>query len=77
MAKLDEFMRISGRELLDHAGQISAEQARLKAEDEYERYRRLLDAQPRRIDAEFEKAAKELKKLPQPGKPKPLRKPSA
>ena len=48
IAKLDEFMRISGRELLDHAGGISAEQARLKAEDEYERYRKLLDSQPDR-----------------------------
>jgi hypothetical protein len=77
IAKLDEFMRTSGRELLDHAGQMSAEQARLKAEGEYERYRKLLDAQPRRIDAEFEKVAKELKRLAQPGKPKPPRKPSA
>ena len=33
IAKLDEFMKISGRELLDHAGQVSAEQARLKAEN--------------------------------------------
>ena len=77
IAKLDEFMRISGRELLDHAGQISAEQARLKAENEYELYRRLLDAQPQRIDAEFEKAAHALKKLPRPRKPKPSRKPNA
>jgi hypothetical protein len=75
--KLDEFMRISGRELLDHAGWISAEQARLKAESEYERYRKLLDAQPRRIDAEFEKAVKELKNLPRPRKQKPPRKPDA
>ena len=77
IAKLDEFMRISGRELLDDAGQISAEQGRLKAENEYERYRRLLDAQPQRIDAEFEKAAKALKKLPRQRKPKPPRKPNA
>lgn len=77
IAKLDEFMSISGRELLDHAGRISAEQARLKAENEYERYRKLLDAQPRRIDAEFEKAVKALKKLPRPRKQKPPRKPDA
>jgi hypothetical protein len=77
IVKLDEFMKISGRELLDHAGQISAEQARLNAETEYERYRKLLDAQPQRIDAEFEKAATTLKKLPRPQKPKPPRKPNA
>jgi len=77
IAKLDEFMSISGRELLDHAGRISTEQARLKAESEYERYRKLLDAQPQRIDAEFERVAKELKKLPRPRKQKPPRKPDA
>ena len=71
ITKLDEFLKISGRDLLDHAGRISAESARAKAELEYARYRALLDAQPQRIDAEFEKAAKELKKLPKQRKPKP------
>ncbi len=68
IVKLDEFLKISGRELLDHAGKISAESAKTKAEQEYARYRKLLDSQPRRVDAEFEKAAKELKKLPPPRK---------
>ncbi len=71
ITKLDEFLKISGRRLLDHAGKISAESAKAKAELEYARYRKLLDAQPQRVDAEFEKAAKELKKLPRPKKPKP------
>lgn len=71
ITKLDEFLKISGRKLLGHAGKISAESAKAKAELEYVRYRKLLDAQPQRIDAEFEKAARELKKLPRPKKPKP------
>jgi hypothetical protein len=71
ITKLDEFLKIAGRNLLDHAGKISAESAKAKAELEYARYRKLLDAQPQRVDAEFEKAAKELKKLPRPKKPKP------
>ena len=71
ITKLDEFLKISGRKLLDHGGKISAESAKAKAEQEYARYRKLLDAQPQRVDAEFEKAAKELKKLPRPKKPKP------
>jgi hypothetical protein len=62
LAKLDEFLKVSGREVLDHAGSISAEAARTKAEQEYTRYHALLDAQPRAIDAEFEKVAKQLKK---------------
>ena len=70
ITKLDEFLKLSEHELLDHAGKISAEQAKTKAEIEYARYRALLDASPRAVDADFEKAAKELKKLPTPRKPK-------
>ena len=32
--RINEFLKISGRELLDHAGKISAEMARVKAEGE-------------------------------------------
>ncbi|MEI8373918.1 MAG: virulence RhuM family protein [Planctomycetota bacterium] len=71
IVKLDEFLKISGRKLLDHAGKISAESAKAKAELEYAQYRALLDAQPQRVDAEFEKAAKELKNLPKPRNSKP------
>jgi hypothetical protein len=70
ITKLDDFLKISGRQLLDHAGRISADDARAKAESEYARYRALLDAQPQRVDTDFEKAAKELKQLPRPRKPK-------
>ena len=71
ITKLDDFLKLSERELLDHAGKISAEQAKMKAELEYERYRVFLDSQPRTVDLDFEKAASELKKLPTPKKPKP------
>ncbi len=70
ISKLDEFLKISGRDLLDHTGKISADDARAKAELEYARYRNLLDTQPQPIDEEFEKTAKELKKLPRPKPPK-------
>ena len=68
--KLDEFLKISGRKLLDHAGTVSAETARAKAEREYDRYRVLADAQPRPVDADFEQAAKRVQKLARPKKPK-------
>ena len=71
ITKLDEFLKLSEHELLDHAGKISAEQARMKAELEYDRYRVLLDAQPRAVDLDFDKAVKELKKLPKPKNRKP------
>jgi hypothetical protein len=64
IAKLDDFLKISGRELLDHAGQISAANAKAKAELEYTRYRQQQDALPRAVDADFERVAKELKALP-------------
>ena len=70
IVKLDEFLKLTGRELLHHAGKISADDAREKAEAEYERYRRLLDSQPRRIDDDLDQAAKEIKKLPKPRKPR-------
>lgn len=62
VTKLDEFLRISGRELLDHAGSISAETAKAKAEREYERYQALQDASPRAVDAAFEQTARQLEK---------------
>ena len=71
IAKLDEFLKISEHELLDHAGSITAEQAKTKAELEYEHYRALIDAQPRAVDLDFDKAVSELNKLPKPGKAKP------
>jgi hypothetical protein len=63
-AKLDEFLKLSEHELLDHAGKISAEQAKAKAEHEYAKYRALLNASPRPVDADFEQATRHLKKLP-------------
>ncbi|ATB46261.1 virulence RhuM family protein [Corallococcus macrosporus] len=63
--KLDEFLKASGRKLLNHAGTISAEVAKAKAEREYERYQALQDAKPRMIDAAFEATANQLKKSAQ------------
>jgi hypothetical protein len=59
--KLDDFLKLSDHELLDHAGKITAEQAKAKAELEYDRYRRVLDSQPSAVDTDL---AAVLKKLP-------------
>ena len=61
IVKLDEVLKLSEHELLDHAGKISAESAKAKAEREYDRYRMVLDASPRAGDADFEQVAMELK----------------
>jgi hypothetical protein len=63
IAKLDDFLKLSGRELLDHAGKVSHEAALAKAEAEYEKFRRLQDAMPSQVDKDFEEA---IKKLPAP-----------
>ena len=70
ITKLDEFLKLSEHELLDHAGKISADTAKAKAELEYARYRALLDSEPRPVDADFERAAKQIQKLPRPKKSK-------
>jgi hypothetical protein len=61
--KLDEFLKVSGRKLLEHSGKISAEVAKAKAELEYKDYQKLIDNQPRQIDKDFEEAIKQLPKV--------------
>jgi hypothetical protein len=39
IAKLDDFMKLSGGEILAHAGRISAETAKLKAGREYDKFK--------------------------------------
>jgi hypothetical protein len=75
ITKLDEFLKISGQNLLDHTGKISAEVAKAKAEQEYRRYHAFLDTQPRKVDLDFEQAVKQLPKAApsskQANEPKP------
>jgi hypothetical protein len=63
MRKLDDFLKISGRKLLDHAGKISAENAKIKAELEFVSYRKQLGQQPNAVDLDFERMAKKLKEI--------------
>ena len=68
IGKLDQFLKISEREILTHAGSITAEAARALAEREYEKYQHLLDAQPSPVERHFEEAVKKAKLLAQPEK---------
>jgi hypothetical protein len=70
IAKLDDFLRISEREILSHAGTISHEVAQLKAESELELFRKAQDALPQPVDADFEEVVKRLPKTKVPKKPK-------
>ena len=62
VAKLDDFLKLSDREILTHAGKISADQAKSRAEQEFARYKALLDTRPKPVDDDFERATKALKK---------------
>ena len=61
IAKLDEFLRISEREILDHAGSVSHEQALQKAEIEFEKYRQALLNEASPVERHFDEAVKTLK----------------
>jgi hypothetical protein len=56
IAKLDAFLRLSGREILTHAGRITAEAAQGKAEAAFEVYRQQQLAVPNRAEQDFEAA---------------------
>ena len=62
--KLDDFLTLSGKELLTHAGTISAEVAKLKADTEYDRFRERTQYQLSPIEIHFLEAFEaEQKKL--------------
>jgi hypothetical protein len=63
IAKLDDFLRLSDYEVLTHAGKISAEQARLKAEAEYQQYCKLIDQQPSEVDRHLADAIRKLDRI--------------
>ncbi|MBN1347374.1 MAG: virulence RhuM family protein [Phycisphaerae bacterium] len=63
IAKLDDFIRISDREILTHAGKVSHETARLRAEAEYEKFRAHQAALPQPVDQHFAEAVEELKQI--------------
>jgi hypothetical protein len=66
IAKLDDFLRLGGRDILKHAGKVSHEQAVRKAEMEFEKFHRAQLAEPSQVEKHFDAALKELKKLPAP-----------
>ena len=70
IAKLDDFLRLSGRDILKHAGKVSHEQATRKAELEFEKFHQAQLAEPSQVEKSFEAAVKQLQKLPAPSRKK-------
>ena len=62
--KLDDFLKLSGKELLTHAGTISAELAKQKANQEYDKFKERTQYELSPIEIHFlESFEKEQKKL--------------
>lgn len=81
--KLDDFIRLSDREILTHAGKVSHDAAQAKAEAEFDKYRAAQAALPQPVDRHFEQTLDELEKLegeaktlPQPRAEQSKRKPA-
>lgn len=63
VSKLDDFIRMTDRQILTHAGKVSRETAKIKAEAELEKFRKAQDALPRPVDEHFKEVIDELKKI--------------
>lgn len=62
--KLDDFLKLSGKELLSHAGKISAELAKQKADTEYDKFKERTAYSLSSVEIHFlENFEKEQKKL--------------
>lgn len=63
ISKLDDFLQLSGRELLTHAGTVSHEAALTKAHEEYEKFRLKRLEDPTEAEIHFVEAEREIKRL--------------
>lgn len=70
IGKLDDFIKMSGSELLDNAGKISHEEAKVKAELEYEKYKERSKDQLTRVERDFIEHVKTAQKQLEQGKGK-------
>lgn len=61
--KLDDFLKLSGRDILTHAGKIRHDAAMLKAHEEYEKFRQAKLEQPSEVEKHFIEAEKEVKQI--------------
>ena len=61
IAKLDDFLKLSGRQLLTHAGKISHDNAVAKAIAEYDKFRQAHLDDPSPVERHFIEATKEIK----------------
>ena len=63
ISKLDDFLKLSDREILRHAGKVSHDDAVAKAEIEFERFATVRATLPQPVEEHFEDAIRDVKRL--------------
>ena len=63
ITKLDDFLKVSDRDVLTHAGRISHDEAIQKTHAEYAKYRKHLLEEPSLAEKHFIEAIEEVKKI--------------
>ncbi|MDH4319677.1 MAG: virulence RhuM family protein, partial [Desulfobulbaceae bacterium] len=61
--RLRQFLTMTGRDLLTHAGGVSHEKAMKKAHEEYEKFRLQQLAEPTEVEKHFVEAEEEVKRI--------------
>ena len=80
ITKLDDFLKLSDRDILRHAGQMSHDEAAAKAALEYDRFASTRSALPTPVETHFENAVRDVQQLEKvrratpPGRAKPRKK---
>ena len=63
ISKLDDFLKLSGRDILKHGGKISHDKALEKAHAEYKQYCKVRLNAPSQVEQQFLEAVKELEQI--------------
>jgi len=63
ITKLDDFIKLSDRDILSHAGSVSHEQAKEKSESQYDAYKQQQASLPKPVDKHFEQSLDELRRI--------------
>ena len=69
IAKLDDFLNLSDRDILTHPGTVSHQDALDKAREEYEKFRREHLNDPSPVEGHFREAVSKIKELKDPHNP--------
>lgn len=63
ITRLDDFLRMTGREILTHAGTVTHEDALAKSRRDYEKYHQRILNEPSPVEKHFIEAAAQVKTL--------------